>query len=314
MLIRLKQALILAAFPIAVLGSFLSMAAEPLYAAEGKINIVTTTTLFADLVRKVGGERVDVKSVASPKFNIHFIQPRPSDVRNVTKADLYVFYGLDIEAWSDPLLEAAGRSELFRGGARNLDLSAGIPLLEVPQGPLSRSMGDIHLFGNPHYQMNPENARIMAGNIAAKLKEIDPDGTETYDRNLADFLSKLDAKIGEWRALCSHCAGQEIISYHKDIVYFADFLGLKVNHYFEPKPGIPPTPKHLSFLESYMKEKGVKAIVTPIYYSRTGPEAVAARTGAKVAVICQNPGETEGTEDFFLFFDYNFKTIAEALR
>ncbi len=283
-------------------------------AAAGKLNVVATTTLFADLVRQVGGERVSVKHVAQPKFNIHFIQPRPSDVKNVRNADLFVFYGLDIEAWADPLLEAAGKPDLFRGGARNLDLSAGIRLLEVPSGPLSRSMGDMHLFGNPHYQMNPENARIMAANIAAKLKEIDSAGAETYGRNLADFLSKLDAKIAEWKALCLHCSGKEIVSYHKDILYFADFLGLTVEQYFEPKPGIPPTPKHLSLLESYIKEKNVKAIVMPAYYSRSGPDVISARTGSKAVIICQNPGEVEGTGDFFSFFDYNFKTIAEALR
>ena len=146
-------------------------------AAEAPLKIVATQTLFADIVKQIGKDKVDVKYIAQPKFNVHFIQPKPSDVRNVLKADLYVNAGLDLEAWSGPLLEAAGKPELFSGATRNLDLSKGITILNVPTQPISRSQGDIHLFGNPHYNMNPENAKIMAETILEKLKEIDPKNT-----------------------------------------------------------------------------------------------------------------------------------------
>src|SRR3989338_7285028 len=204
-----------------------------LYAAEGKLKVVTSTTLFADLVRQVGGDRVEVKPVASPKFNIHFIEPKPSDVRAVSKADLYVFAGLDLEAWSDPLVEAAGKTALFRGGARSLDLSQGIGLLKAPLGTLSRSEGDMHLFGNPHYQLGPQNAAVMTGTILAKLKEIDPLGTAVYEENQKRFLEKLDRKIPEWRAAGADWLGKEIYSYHDDIVYFTYFLGLRSELFLE---------------------------------------------------------------------------------
>ncbi len=282
--------------------------------AKEQWKIVTTQTIFADLVKQIGKDKVSVKAVASPKYNIHFIQPKPSDVRSVSQADLYVNAGLDLEAWSDPLLEAVGKPQLFRNGERNVDLSYGIKLRNVPNHPLSRAEGDIHVFGNPHFQMNPENAKIMVKTILEKLKEIDSANASFYEQNAKSFLTKLDQKISEWKALCAHCSGKEIISYHDDIEYFSDFLRLKAEQCLEPKPGIPPTPKHLAFLEDYIKEHRVKAIVLPTYYSRTEAEKLANKIGAKVVTICQSVGELPGTDDFFSFFDYNFKQISEALR
>jgi zinc/manganese transport system substrate-binding protein len=278
------------------------------------LKIVATQTLFADIVKQIGKDKVDVKYVAPPKFNVHFIQPKPSDVRNVARADLYVNAGLDLEAWSGPLLEAAGRPELFTGAERNLDLSKGITILNVPTQPISRAQGDIHMFGNPHYNMNPENSKIMAETILEKLKEIDPQNASYYEENAKAFISRLDEKIAEWKKLCANFKGQEIISYHEDIAYFADFLGLKAEEFIEPKPGIPPTPKHLEFLEGYVKAHNIKAIVMPTYYPKDAAEKLAQRVGAKVVTICQNVGEITGTEDTFSFFDYNFKQISEALK
>ena len=301
-----------ALFGTLLAGMFFVAGSPAAFAAP--LKVVASSTMYADLVKKVGGDKVEIKAVASPKFNVHFYQPKPSDVRNVANADLYVNWGLDIEAWSDPLLEAAGKPALFRGGPGNVDLSQGIPLLKIPEGSLSRSMGDLHVFGNPHYQMNPENAKTMVKTILAKLKEADPANASFYEENARAFLSRLDAKIQEWRKLCAHCTGKEVISYHEDIDYFADFLGFKVEQYLEPKPGIPPTPKHLEFLENYVKEKGITAIVMPTYYTKAAADALAGRIGGKVVTICQNAGEIPGTEDFFGFFDSNVRQISEALK
>ncbi len=299
----------------AVLGIVFHFAfAQNVQAAQKPLRVVATQRIFAGLVEEIGGDKVEVKSIAQPKFNIHFIQPKPSDVRAVASADLYVNAGLDLEAWSDPLLEAAGKRELFRNGSRNIDLSKGITLLDIPVGNLTRAEGDIHIFGNPHFQMNPENARVMVETILSKFKEVDPDNAYYYEENARQFLKHLDEKIMEWKSLCAHCRNKEIISFHKDIVYFAQFLGLKSEQFLEPKPGIPPTAKHLQFLERYSKEHAVKAIVLPTYYSRSTAEALAKRIGVNVVTLCQNAGEVPGTDNFFSFFDYNIKHISEALK
>ncbi len=313
MFIHLKKFLS-AGFFFAFSGFILFGNTDVLQAEQKKLEVVTTTTYFEDLVKELGQDKVDVKHVASPKFNAHFIQPKPSDIRNLSKADLYVFAGLDLEAWSDPLVEAVGKPEFFRGGSRSLDLSAGIRLLKVPTGTLSRALGDQHLFGNPHYQTNPENAKIMAQTILEKLKEMDPSNISSYEENAKNFLAKLDQKIGEWKTLCAHCAGKEVYSYHDDIEYFVDFLQLKSELFLEPKPGIPPTPKQLELLEAHAKSGQVKAIVMPTYYPKDAAETLAKRIGVPVVTIAQNPGEVPGTEDFFDFFDYNFKQISEAIK
>lgn len=285
-----------------------------LFASGTSLKIVATQTLYADIVKQIGKDKVEVKYIAQPKFDVHFIQPKPSDVRNVSKADLYVNAGLDLEAWSGPLLEAVGRPELFTGAERNIDLSRGINVLNPPTQPISRAQGDIHAFGNPHYNMNPENSITMAKTIIEKLKEIDLKNASFYEENGKAFISKLEGKITGWKKLCANCKGQEIISYHEDIAYFADFLGMKAEEFIEPKPGIPPTPKHLEFLEGYVKAHNIKAIVMPTYYPKDAAEKLAQRVGAKVVTICQNVGEILGTEDTFSFFDYNFKQISEALK
>lgn len=297
-----------------ILGFLILLFAVPLSFADGdRINIVTTQTIFADLVKQIGKDKVNVSAIASPKYNIHFIQPKPSDIRSVSKADLYVNAGLDLEAWSDPLLEAAGKSKLFRNAEGNVDLSQGIKLLKIPDHPLSRAEGDIHLFGNPHFQMSPENARVMVRTILEKLKEVDSVNASYYEENAKGFLSRLDQKIAEWRNLCADCKGKEIINYHDNIVYFADFLGLKAEQFLEPKPGIPPTPKHMRFLEAYAKAHNITVVATPTYYSQDAAQSLAEKIGGKVVTIAQGVGETPGTDDFFSFFDYNFKQISEGL-
>lgn len=279
-----------------------------------KIKIVATTTTFASLVRSIGGEAVEVKSISLPKFNTHFFQPKFSDVKNVRKADLFVQAGLDHELWTEAILEAAGKPSLFRGAENNISMSEGIKLLDVPTGPLSRAQGDVHIFGNPHIWMSPENAKIMTQNLLERLKAHNPENAALFDANAKAFLAKLDEKIAEWKQRTELVRGKEVISYHKDIAYFADFMGFKAERFYEPKPGIPPSPKDLISLQNYMKEKGIKAVIQPVYYSREATDAVAKRAGAKVFIICQNAGELPGTDDYISLFDYNVKTISEALK
>lgn len=297
-----------------VVAALALLAASPSARAAEKVRVVATQTLFADLVRQIGGDRVEVRHVAPPRFNVHFIQPKPSDVRALRKADLYVNAGLDLEAWSDPLVEAAGRPEFFRGAARSVDVSAGVELLKVPQQRPTRAGGDIHLYGNPHFTLDPRNARPICQVLVAKLKEVDPEGASTYDANHQAFLAKLDAKLAEWVARCAHCAGTEVLSYHDDVEYLADYLGLRIERFLEPKPGVPPTPRHLQELEAYARSGAVRAIVMPTYFPRETAESFGRRIGVPVVTVAQNVGEVEGDTDFFTFFDGNIGRIAEAVK
>ncbi len=281
--------------------------------ADRPLKVVATLSTFADLVKQVGGPDVEVSSVASPRFNPHFIEPRPSDVLKVKNADLLVHGGLDLEAWRGPLLDAAGNPRLFSGGEGGLDLSRGIPLLEVPTQALNRLMGDIHVYGNPHYWTSPENARVMAQAIADKLSALDPTHAAAYQQRLAAFLKRLDQKIAEWQRAASALRGQEVIAYHNEWPYLAQFVGLKVEQFLEPKPGIPPSPKQLGFLEQYITAHGIKAIIQPTYQPRDSSEVLAKRTGAKLVILCQNVRELPDASDYFAWMDYNIRQLTQAL-
>src|SRR3990167_8964483 len=150
--------------------ALLFVSAQLSFAAD-KIRIVTTTSTIADLTRQVVGEKADIHYVAPPRQNIHFISPTPKDMLKVKKADVFIHGGLDLEAWRDPLLQAAGNMAFLGNGKAAIDASRGIQLLEIPQS-LSRIEGDIHIYGNPHYWTDPENALIMADNIVSGLSAL----------------------------------------------------------------------------------------------------------------------------------------------
>ncbi|MBN4046891.1 metal ABC transporter substrate-binding protein, partial [bacterium AH-315-P07] len=131
-------------------------------ASAAPLKVVATLSTFGDLVKQIGGEHVSVSVIAPPTFNPHFIEPKPSDVLRVKKADLYVYSGLDLEVWSDPLLIAAANPKVRAGGAGHLKLSNGVRLLEVPRANVTRAEGDIHAYGNPHFWLAPDNVAQMA--------------------------------------------------------------------------------------------------------------------------------------------------------
>lgn len=300
--------------PIGCLALFLACGAPAASAVEKPLNVVATLSTFGDLVRVIGGETVAVTSIASPKFNPHFIEPKPSDVLKVKRADLFIHAGLDLELWRWPLLDAAGNTALFAGSPGELDLSQGIELLEVPGRAATRAEGDIHLYGNPHYWLDPENAKTMVQAIAEKLSALDPNHAEDYRKNLRAFLSRLDEKIPAWQAALAPYRGQELVGDHRAWPYLMTFLGLKMEHHLEPKPGIPPTPKQIAFLERYIPEHHIPAIVRASYFPQRTPESIAKRTGTKVVLLCQNVREQPACSDYIAMLDYNVTQLADALR
>lgn len=283
-------------------------------AAQAKpLQVVATLPVFADLAKTIGGDRVNVNAVAGAQFNPHFIEPKPSDVLRVKRADLLVHGGLDLEAWRGPLLDAAGNTRVFPGQPGELDLSQGIALLEVPTRGVSRSEGDIHLYGNPHYWVDPENGKIMAQAIAAKLAEVDPAHAAEYQARLKEFVAKLDAKIADWHHALAPYQGQEVVGYHNEWPYLMRFAGLRMEQFLEPKPGIPPTPKQVETIKEYVAAHHVRGIVLSTYFPRQAADAVAQPTGARVVFLCQNVGEVKEAADYIAMVDYNVTQLVHAL-
>ena len=282
-------------------------------AADRPLRVVATLLTFADLTKTIGGDHVEVSAVASPKFNPHFIEPKPSNVLKVKRADVFVHAGLDLELWRWPLVDAAGNREVMPGAAHELDLSRGISLLEVPDRPLSRAEGDIHLYGNPHYWLHPENARVMAQAIAAKLSELDPAHAPVYHERLEGFLKSLDAHISQWQTQLASLRGKEALAYHRSWPYLAQFAGIRVEQFLEPKPGIPPTPRQLAFLEQYVAQRHIPAILQESFVPKEAGRALERRTGLRVVTLCQNVGELPEASDYLAMMDYNVRQLTQAM-
>lgn len=282
-------------------------------AEAAPLRVVATLSTFADLVEQVGGEHVAVDAVASPKFNAHFIEPKPSDVLKVKRAALFVHAGLDLEAWRGPLVDAAGNRNVMAGADGELDLSRGIALLEVPNRPVSRADGDIHLYGNPHYWTDPRNARIMANAICEKLCAQDPAHCEEFRRNLQGFLARLETSIEAWHNTLAPLAGREVVGYHNEWPYLMGFAGLRMEQFLEPKPGIPPSPRQVEFIERYIRERGIPAIVQASFEPQQTGGAVARRTGTKLVILAQNVRELPEASDYLAMIEYNVQQLVRAL-
>lgn len=280
--------------------------------AESPLKITTTLSSYADIAKTIGGDFVDVKYVASPKFNPHFIEPKPSDVLKVKNADLFIHSGLDLEAWRGPLVDAAGRADIRQSGERQLDLSTGIQLLEIPSHQVSRAEGDIHLFGNPHYWLDPRNGKIIAAEIASKLSSLDPAHKLDYEKNLSTFTAKIDQKIGDWTKQLAPLRGQELVGYHNEWAYLMNFAGLTMKYFLEPKPGIPPTPQQIEFIINYVNEQKIKAIIQATFNPEEAAKSIANSTTVQVLTLCQNVGEISQASDYVAMIDYNISKIVEA--
>jgi ABC-type Zn uptake system ZnuABC Zn-binding protein ZnuA len=186
-------------------------------------------------------------------------------------------------------------------------------MLEVPS-TLDRSKGDIHAAGNPHFVVDPANAKKVAENIANAFCTLDPKSADAYRANLKKFTDALDAKLVEWQKTLAPFKGQQVVAYHNSWIYFANRLGLKIDLFLEPKPGVPPTPSHLAEVITKMRQDKVHAIIVDPYLNRRTAETVAEKTGATVVDVTQFPGGIKGTEGGYIpLMDYLVNSIAKAL-
>ena len=282
-------------------------------AAQAQLNVVATLSTFGDLVQQVGGAHVEVYSIAPPQFNPHFVEPRPSDVLKLKKADVFVNGGLDLEAWREPLLNAAGNAKAAKGGEGEIALSEGIRILNVPAPGVTRAQGDVHAMGNPHYWLGPENGLIMTATIARRLSEIDPPNAADYEANRAAFEGRLKAKITEWKAALAPLANSEMIAFHDEWPYLAAFTGIKIEQFLEPKPGIPPGPKHLAELEDYAAKNKVKGIIYTSITPAKPAESLSKKTGVPAIELAQGVGEVKEATDYIALIDHDIASLVAAV-
>ena len=279
-----------------------------------RLNVVTTTPDLGALAREIGGDRVDVKTLAKPTEDPHFVDAKPSHIVTLNRADVLIEGGAELEqGWMPPLLDNARNSKIQTGAPGFVTASTGIKMLEVP-ATLDRSRGDVHALGNPHFLIDPRNAKIVAANIAQHLTQVDPAGAATYAANLRKFNADVDAKAAVWEKTMAPFKGAKVVTYHNDFVYFADRFGLQVVETLEPKPGIAPSPAHLAQVINAMKTNNAHVVLVQPYQNRKTAETVARQTGAAVLDVSQQPGAMKNTDTYVEMMDNLVNTVANGLK
>ena len=283
--------------------------------AQGKLNVMTAVEDLAAIAREVGGDRVTVESIARGYQDPHFVEAKPSFILKLQKADLLVVVGRELEiGWLPPLILQSRNAKIQPGAAGYLDASEHAKILELPQGQITRAMGDVHPLGNPHYWMDPENGKIIAQEIAAKLSELRPGDKAYFNQRLTDFTTKLDAAEKRWLAMMAPYKGIKVVTYHRSFPNFADRFGLDIIGYVEPRPGIPPTPQHTLDLINEMKRQNTKIVLVEPYFDLKTPNAIGRDTGAKVLVMPPSVGGVKEITSYFALFDYNVNLLVSALK
>ena len=273
-----------------------------------EIKVVTTTTVIYDLVKEIGKEKVKVDYICRGDQDPHFLEILPSNMLKLRNAELVFKIGLGLEMWLQQIIDGSRNDKL-----KLIDLSKDIEKKEVPTGKIDASQGDVHPYGNPHYWLDPENAKIMAKNICEALSDESPDNAEYFKKNLDDYTAKLNSKIVEWKTKMSNLKGKPIITYHKSWVYFVEKFGIKVVGQVEPKPGIPPTPSHNAELVNEIKKTGVKIILMENYYSDNAPNQLARTTGTKVVKVANAVYGQEGINSYIQMMDSIVNSLSNNL-
>jgi zinc/manganese transport system substrate-binding protein len=284
-------------------------------AADAKLNVVTTTEDLASIAREVGGDRILVESIAKGYQDPHFVEAKPSFILKLQKADLLIVVGRELEiGWLPPLIQQSRNAKVQVGAEGYLDASQGVRILEIPTGQVTRAMGDVHPQGNPHYWLDPENARVIAKSIADKLSQFRPADRAYFEQRLAGFNARLTDAVKKWTAQMAPFKGTKVVTYHRSFPNFADRFGLDIIGYVEPRPGIPPSPSHTLDLIQEMKRQNVKLILVEPYFDLKTPQSVANAVGGQVLVVPPSVGGVKEAGDFFGLFDYDVSLIVNALK
>jgi len=284
------------------------------FAAQAKLNVVATLPDFGSLASEIGGDKVNVTVLAKATEDPHFVDARPSFVVALRNADVLIDGGAELElGWLPPLLQNARNPKIDVGKPGRIQASEGVRLMNVPAN-VTRAAGDVHALGNPHFTVDPIIAKAIAQHIAQSFSALDPTNAAFYQANYKKFEATINAKLQEWGAAMMPFHGQHVVAYHDSWPYFAHRFGLNIDIFLEPKPGIPPSPSHLTEVIAQMKAQHIKAVIVEPFHDRRIAEKVATATGAKVVEFSQFPGGLPGTDNYAKLIDALVSRLAATLK
>ena len=292
----------------------LGMAERPPVEQGGRLQVVTSIPDLADLVTRIGGDLVSVESLAKGLEDPHGVPIKPSFLPKLNQADILVVMGLQNEhAWLTALIDVARNPMIFPGNPGYIDSSIKISPKQVPE-VLSRKEGDLHPLGNPHFNLDPVNAKLMAMTIAKGLARVYPPGQRTFEENLKRFEKEIDQQLKKWEKLAAPLKDVSFVSYHQDTIYFAERFGLKEAGQIEIRPGIEPTQRHLVKLVEKMKREDIQLVLREPYFSDQLPNWIAEQTGARVAKFLIMVGGSPEVKTYEDLIEFNLHSILEALQ
>jgi ABC-type Zn uptake system ZnuABC Zn-binding protein ZnuA len=315
------------------------------------LRVAVTVPDLGSLAQEIGGDQVEVTVFAKGTEDFHSVEAKPSFIKTLSEADLFIQMGMEMELGWAPVLQQNARNAKVLPGARGfLDASTAITPLEVRSGPVDRSMGDVHPAGNPHYLVDPINGLRVARLTRDKLGDLRPERQRYFEERYASFRQRLgtalvgealaqkydveklallfeagklgdflksqgeESLLGGWFALMLPYRGAKAVADHNTWPYFARRFGISVIGFLEPKPGLPPTTRHLNELIETMRAQGVKVILANPYFDPRFAQFVAERTGAQVVSMAHMVGARSGTNDYVSMIDYDVRQLAGALR
>lgn len=328
---------------------FFGLLAAIAQASAKGLDVVTTIPDLASIAQVVGGQHVRVSSIIVGARDPHRVEAKPSFMSRAARANLWLAVGLELEVGYEPLiLEGSRNANIQVGRKGHVYVSDWVRVQGVPQGNVTRAMGDVHPFGNPHIWLDPFNMRVIADRLADKMAGLDPANARDYQANAKSFIAKLDeamfgaaavravggeslwqwssagtlesnlrsrsSTLGGWAGRLAPFRGQSIVTYHKSWLYFTNRFGLKVPVELEPKPGLEPTPGHIAGVIRTIQQNGIRAIMQEPFYSTRNANFVAQRTSAKVVVVPGSVGHTPTATSVIALFDTIVDRLAVALR
>ena len=293
----------------------IALGAAAATAVPAQLRVVTSTTDLYDIAKAVGGDKIDAAHIGEGYQDPHFIEAKPSFVLKLQRADVWAFVGLDLEiGWMPLLLDGARNPRIALGGSGYLDVSRAMPVIDIPRGAVDRSQGDVHPSGNPHYWLDPENGRRMARLFLAKFSELDPKHAALFTANEHAFEERLGAAEKGWQAELAAIKGKPVVAWHTSWRYFAEYTGMNIVAYMEPKPGVPPSPAHLVTVIRAVKATGAKVIIMEPFYDRKVADFVARETGATVLVLPPSVGGVSGVGDYLALIKHDITQVAAAVK
>lgn len=317
------------------------------------LKVVCSFSDYATIAERIAGGHATIEYIAHGEQDPHFVPPKPSYAMMLRDADLWITTGMDLEGWSTTLLDKARNSKIMDGEPGFVAVSDGVRVLQKLE-KADRTEGDVHLMGNPHITTGPLNWKAIATNIATGLMKVDPSNISDYQSNLDEFNDQVDralfgdelvdlfggemlsrllenktlftfldkdyqgekltGKLGGWLKQMESVRGKKIVAYHKNWIYFIETFGLDIVGYIEPKPGIPPSAKHVQKMIGIIEDQNIKLMLVASYFEKNSARMIEEKTGIKAVFLPLFVGGIEGVHDNFQLVDYWIEQVVSNIQ